>query len=134
MPAFTDTDQLAATLRGFFTQFASENDGTFSGSGVVAAFTLSNPTARVVLDGSTAATDAQFFGVHVNDDGAPNPQVELFTDADTFDLLLRGEAQVMTLMMTGKLKSKGDVTKAMALMPAMSKAVPMYAAYRREHG
>ena len=134
MPAFTDSNQLATTLRGFFTELAAENDATFSGSGVVAAFTLSDPDARVVLDGSVPPAEGRYFGVHVNDDAAPQPQVELFTDSETFDKLLRGEAQVMTLMMTGKLKSKGDVTKAMALMPAMSKAVPLYAAYRQQHG
>lgn len=130
MAAFTDANDLRETLRGFFTELARENDGTFSGSGVVAAFSLNDPDARLVLDGSAPAKDGAYFGVHVDDPNAPEAVVELITDADTFDKIMRGEAQVMMLMMTGKLKSKGDVTRAMALMPAMTKAVPLYKAYR----
>ena len=130
MPAFTDANELRETLRGFFTELARENDGTFSGSGVVAAFNLSEPDARLVLDGSVTPKEGAYFGVYVDDSSAPEAVVELITDTDTFDKVMRGEANVMMLMMTGKMKSKGDVTRAMALMPAMTKAVPLYKEYR----
>jgi hypothetical protein len=134
MPAFRDTQHAADVLGGFFKhEAATDTTGMFAGSGVVIAYKLTDPDVRVVLDASQAPAPNAGFRVWVNDPGAPEPQVEFLLDADTFDKLYLGEAQPMVLMMTGKVKAKGDVTAAMKLLPAMARAIPHYKEYRKTH-
>ncbi len=130
MSAFRDSAHLREVLGGFFRQEAAVDDHIFAGSGVIMAYSLKNPEARLVLDASIKPEPGKAFELYVDDPKAPEPQVEVFMDADTFDQLYRGQVQAMALMMTGKAKAKGDVTIAMRLLPAMARAIPHYKTYR----
>jgi hypothetical protein len=133
MSTFRDSNHAAEVLGGFFRQEAAGPDQGFASSGVIIAYNLSDPSVRIVLDASNGGAPGQGFKVYVNDAAAPQPMCEFFTDADTFDKLYLGEAQPMVLMMTGKVKAKGDVTAAMRLLPAMARVIPHYKAYRAAH-
>ena len=134
MSTFKDKAHLRTFVSGFLAQESSGTENqTFAGSGVVMAYTLSDPDLRIVLDGSVAPQPGKAFGVHIDDPKAPEPAIEFFLSADTYDELYTGNAQPMALMMSGKVKSKGDVAIAMRLLPAMARAIPHYKKYREEH-
>ena len=126
MSAFRDSKHAADVLGGFFRQEGSEDDRIFAGSGTVIGYTLSDPEIRVVLDARRKPEPGRGYDVYVNDPSAPAPDVEFFLDSDTFDKIYRGETQVMMLMMSGKVKAKGNVTAAMRLLPAMARTIPHY--------
>ncbi len=133
MAVFQNSAQAREVLGGFFRQEAATDDHMFAGSGVIIAYNLNDPDVRLVLDASKPPQPGKAFEIYVDDANAPAPQVEFFSDADTFDKLYRGEVQPMVLMMTGKVKAKGDVTVAMRLLPAMARVIPHYKKYRETH-
>lgn len=133
MSAFRDSAHAREVVGGFFRQEAAVDDHIFAGSGVIIAYTLRNPDARIILDASVKPAPGKAFDVYVDDPNAPEPQVDILMDADTFDELYRGQAQAMALMMTGKAKAKGDITIAMRLLPAMARVIPHYKTYRETH-
>jgi hypothetical protein len=133
MSSFRDSAHAAEILGGFLRDEAKKEGNYFAGSGVIMAYTLNDPAMRMVLDASVKPEPGRAFDVYVDDASAPAPAVEFFLDADTFDKLYRGEVQPMALMMTGKVKAKGDVTVAMRLLPAMASAIPHYKKYRETH-
>jgi SCP-2 sterol transfer family len=133
MSEFRDSAHAADILGGFLQSEAAKDGNFFAGSGVIMAYSLTDPALRMVLDASVAPEPGRAFDVYIDDPKAPEPAVEFFLDADTYDKLYRGEVQPMALMMTGKVKAKGDVTVAMRLLPAMASAIPHYKAYRETH-
>ncbi|HVA28154.1 MAG TPA: SCP2 sterol-binding domain-containing protein [Candidatus Baltobacteraceae bacterium] len=133
MSVFRDSAQAAEFLGGFFREETAKAGHYFAGSGVIIAYTLTDPALRLVMDASVSAEPGRAFAFYINDDAAPAPGVEFFMDADTFDKVYSGEVQPMALMMSGKVKAKGDVTIAMRLLPAMAAAIPHYKAYRAAH-
>jgi SCP-2 sterol transfer family len=130
MSAFRDSTHAAEVLGGFYEQESHTDDGTFAGSGLVIAYTLRDPDVRLVLDARKKPEPGRMFDFYVNDPNAPEPTVDFLMDAETFDKLHRGEVQAMMLMMSGKVKAKGDVTAAMRLLPALARAIPRYKKYR----
>jgi len=130
---FRDSAHAAEFIGGFFREEAAKAGNYFAGSGVIIGYTLTDPALRLVMDASVTPEPGRAFAFYIDDAKAPAPAVEFFMDADTFDKVYSGEAQPMALMMTGKVKSKGDVTVAMRLLPAMGAAIPHYKAYREAH-
>jgi putative sterol carrier protein len=133
MAAFRDITHAAEVLGGFFRQEAEIDDKIFAGSGIVIAYNLHDPDVRLVLDGRKTPEPGSAYLVYVNDPAAPQPNTEFTTDADSFDKIYRGEAQAMMMLMSGKVKTKGDLTGAMRLLPAMARIIPHYREYRKTH-
>ncbi|MDE2482302.1 MAG: SCP2 sterol-binding domain-containing protein [bacterium] len=133
MSAFRDSAHLRDVIGGFFRQEAAVDDHMFAGSGVIIAYKLREPDVRFVLDASVKPAPGRAFEIYLDDPQAPEAQVEISMDADTFDQLYRGQVQAMALMMTGKAKAKGDITIAMRMLPAMARVIPHYKTYRETH-
>ena len=133
MSVFRDSAHAAEIIGGFLRDEATKEGNFFAGSGVIMGYVLSDPALRIVLDASVAPEPGRAFAVYIDDPKAPEPAVEFSMSADIYDQLYRGDAQPMALMMTGKVKAKGDVTSAMRLLPAMAAAIPHYKAYRQNH-
>lgn len=130
MATFSSSDELKRVFGGFLAEMAAGEDDAFGGTGLVVAFTATGPSARFVIDGREAPQPGKRFAYFIDDANAPAPDVEFTATADTLDSLFKGEAQVMMLAMSGKVKFEGDVSKAMGLMPALSAVVARYRAYR----
>jgi len=133
MSAFRDSKHAAEVLGGFFRQQAEKGDSVFGGSGAIIAYTLKEPVLRIVLDASKPPQPQAAFGVYVDDPKAPEPQIELFMRADTFDKLFSGEMKPMELMASGHAKAKGDLAVSMRMLPAMARDIPHYKKYRETH-
>jgi putative sterol carrier protein len=133
MTAFANPDQALEIISGFLRRESRTDDRIFAGSGMILAYTISDLGARIVLDGRRVPKPDHAYDVYVNDPSAPEPSTEFIMDSETFDKVYRGEAQAMMLVMTGKVKTKGDVAGAMRLLPAMAKSIPHYKEYRVTH-
>lgn len=133
MSAFRDRRHAIDVITGFFNEEAQTDDKMFAGSGVIVAFQLTDLDVRIVLDASQPPQPGNAFRYYVNDSAAPQAATEFVTDSETFDKIYRGEGQPMMLLMSGKIKTKGDVTAAMRLLPAMARAIPHYKAFRTNH-
>jgi len=132
MSTFRDSAHAVEFLRPFYEESASHAK-FLAGSGAILAYTLTDPEVRIVIDGSIEPRSGHGLDYYINDPNAPAPHVEFFMDADTFHRLHLGEVQPMALVLSGKVKTKGDVSAAMRLLPAMGAAVQMYKAYCAAH-
>ena len=135
MSSFRDKAHAVEVIGGFLKLMAqgTGEQALLAGSGALMAYSLTDPDLRIVVDATVQPQPGRAFDVYIDDPKAPEPHVEFSMDADTFDKLYKGEAQPMVLMMTGKVKSKGDVTAAMRLLPAMTRVIPHYKKYRETH-
>ncbi|HTX56031.1 MAG TPA: SCP2 sterol-binding domain-containing protein [Candidatus Acidoferrales bacterium] len=135
MSAFRDSQHAAEVLGGFFGEEGSVDDRIFAGSGIVVAYKLKDLNVRVVLDArEKPKPGGRGYDVYVNDPSAPNPDVEIWFNADTFDKLYRGEITPMALMNDRETSLRGDLSVSMRLVPAMAKSIPHYKTYREKHG
>jgi hypothetical protein len=134
MSVFRDRADAAEFIGGFFREEAVSGGKFFAGTGVITAYVLSDPDLRIVLDASVTPEPGRAFAVYVDDPTAPAAHVDLIMSADTFDALYGGEAQAVGLLMSGKVKSQGDLTAAMRLLPALGTVIPHYKAYAEKHG
>jgi hypothetical protein len=130
MGSFSDANELKAIFGGFLHELATTSEEPLAGSGLVVAYNATDPDARFVIDATVTPEPGRRFAYYIDDPAAPQPDVEFTASADTLDKLYKGEAQVMALVMMGKLKVQGDMSKAMGLLPALTAAVPLYRAYR----
>lgn len=134
MSAFRDRAHAVEVIGGFLKLMAQGTEHQIlAGSGALMAYTLTDPDLRIVVDASVEPKPGHAFDVYIDDPNAPEPHVEFFLSADTYDQLYLGEAQPMALMMTGKVKAKGNVSEAMRLMPSMARATQYYKKWRSEH-
>jgi hypothetical protein len=133
MPAFSSAQHATDVIASFLRQEAKTDDKIFAGSGMIVAYNIVDVNLRIVLDGRRKPEPGHAYDVFVNDPSAPDAKTDFTMDAETFDKLYRGESQAMMLMMTGKVKAKGDITAAMRLLPAMIRTIPHYKAYRAAH-
>jgi len=134
MGTFRDSAHAAEFIGGFFREEAVSGGKFFAGSGVIYAYVLTDLDVRVIVDASIKPQPGRNFDVYVNDPNAPKPTVEFIAEADMFDKVYRGEAQPLALMMTGKVKTKGNVADAMRTLPAMGVLIPHYKQYCASHG
>jgi hypothetical protein len=134
MATFRDSAHAADFIGSFFRDEAVSGGKFFAGTGIIYAYVLTDLGVTVIIDASVKPQPGHNFNVFVNDPNAPKPTVEFIATADDFDRVYRGEAQPMALMMTGKIKTKGDVVAAMRTLPAMGVLIPHYKAYCAAHG
>jgi len=134
MSGFNDEKHALEIIDGFLTELAKEDDKILAGSGYVISFILHKPEMRIIFDGREAPREGFGYKYLLNPADPPEALAEFEMDAESFDRVYKGEAQAVTLLMTGKVKSRGNVTTALRLLPVISRAIPKYKQYRAEHG
>lgn len=111
----------------FFDSVAHNAAGEpFAEAGLVVAFESTEPESRVLLDGRTRAQDGAWFIVHAGEIAEPKPDVTFVATATTFDRILRGEMSVIPALAMRKVQAHGSVAKAMRLIPALERCLPLY--------
>jgi putative sterol carrier protein len=121
------TDRFADFLRAVATSDAGES---FASAYIVAAFETHDGTLRIVIDTKSKTVDGAWFSVHVNDADAPDAEVTFSGGSETFDRVLRGDLGIMMALTTRKITaegtSRGSVPRAMRLVPAFERSLPLY--------
>lgn len=111
----------------FFERVAQDPSGEpFADAGLVVAFEASNPDGRIVVDGRMRASDGAWFSVHTGTSPEPKPDVTFVATAQNFDLVLRGEMSIVPALAMRKIQAQGSVAKAMRLIPAFERCLPLY--------
>jgi hypothetical protein len=134
MSGFKDEKQAHEIIDGFLTEIAKEDDKILAGSGYVISFIVHKPEMRIIFDAREPVREGFGYKYILNPVDAPEALAEFEMDADTFDKVYLGEGQAVAMLMTGKVKSRGNVTTALRLLPVISRAIPKYKKYREEHG
>jgi hypothetical protein len=133
MAAFGSTADVHRIVGDFFRQVARSREGaSVAGSGLVAAFVFNSPQARVVLDGRTDPPKGEHFVVHVGNHG-PTADVTFSMAADDAERVFTGRVPIVLALANGTIRARGAVGRAMPLVPAVKKWVPLYVAWRRTH-
>lgn len=130
---FATSQDLRDVFGGFVRAVAEGDLKGFSGSGMVLAYTVSDPAARFVLDAREPGKPGAGFKVFVDDPNAPDPSVDIIVTGDVLDRMYGGELNVMAALGQGLIKSKGDQLSAVRLLPVMFRLVPMYKTYRNDY-
>lgn len=138
MQPFATSDEAIRILGGFFREqserLAHSNAlQIFSGSGYVVAYELTEPSLRIVLDGSIAPTALNAFGLHINDPEAPLPDVTFLFTCEQFDGIYSGQLQLLSLVTSGHAIIQGNRAAGMRLLPAVIRLIPFYKRYRTDH-
>ncbi|MHB8462606.1 MAG: SCP2 sterol-binding domain-containing protein [Vulcanimicrobiaceae bacterium] len=138
MKSLGSSADAARILGGFFREqsarLAQSNAlQIFSGSGFVVAYELTDPSLRIVLDGSVAPTAQEAFGTYINDPQAPLPDVTFSMSSEQFDGIYSGELQLLSLVTSGRAVITGNRAAGMRLLPAVIRLIPFYKRYREVH-
>jgi hypothetical protein len=105
---------------------ASDAGEHFAAAYVVAAFESRDIGSRIVIDTKTRASDGAWFTVHIDDEWAPEAEVTFSAPAETFDRVLRGDLGIMLAIASRKIQTVGKVPRAMRLVPAFERSLPLY--------
>lgn len=115
----------------FLRAVASSDEGeSFASAYIVAAFETHDGAARIVIDTKSKTVDGAWFSVHLNDAEAPPAEVTFSGRSEIFDRVLRGDLGIMMALTSRKITaegtSRGSVPRAMRLVPAFERSLPLY--------
>jgi len=127
---FSSSQQLRDLFTAFMQSVIKTDLRGFSGSGLVLAYVVSDPAARIVLDAREPARPGKSFAYYIDDPDAPKPAVEIFLSAETLDQMYAGEINVTVAAAQGKIKSVGDHAAALRMLPVMFRTMNHYKAAR----
>lgn len=116
-------ERFARFLRAVSTSDAGEH---FANAYVVAAFESNDIGSRIIIDTKNRPSDGAWFSVHIDDEWAPAPEVTFSAPAETFDRILRGDLGIMLAIASKKIVAEGKVPRAMRLVPAFERSLPLY--------
>jgi SCP-2 sterol transfer family len=123
MPAYKNTIELNEIMEALWGQI-KDDPGMSSkllASKLVVRFHYRDPEARLTVD----CSDGQNMVVSTGDT-ANKPIVEMFMKADVAHEFWLGKVNVPVAILSGKIVSKGPTPKALALLPVIKPAYPMY--------
>lgn len=124
MGAFRDTAHLYKVIGGLFDRVKADPAAAkkLLGGGLVIKFLYRDPAGEVTVD-LTGAEIAYDLGASKR-----KADVEISSSSDTAHAFWSGKLNVPIAMATGKVKAKGSMTKAFALLPALK---PVFALYEK---
>lgn len=130
MGAFRDTAHLYKVVGGLFDRVKADPEVArkLLGGRLVVKFLYRDPEGEVTVD---------LTGPEIAYDLGPSkrrPDVEIRSSADTAHTFWSGKLNVPIAMATGKVKAKGSMTKALALLPALKPVFAMYEKTLRDLG
>lgn len=97
-------------------------------SAMIVAFVYRNPDVTVLMDGRSPSPDGLPLVVKFND-LTPTPDVSFELAADVGHQFWKGKLNVPLALARGQIKAKGQIPKALKLLPLLP---PLYKAYAEE--
>ena len=134
MSAFASTTELHRVVGEFFRYVASSRAGrSVADAKIVAAFVFSAPAGRVVLDGRSERPPGQHFIVHTGNHGPP-ADVTFSMTADAAEHVFTGGTPIVVALANGTIRARGAIGRALPLVPAVSRWIPLYVRWRERDG
>jgi len=103
---------------------ASDEGEHFAAADVIAAFEAHDIGSRIVID-TRNRPEGAWFSIHLDRDG-PAAEVTFSGRAEVFDRVLRGDLGIMLAIASRKIVAEGKVPRAMRLVPAFERSLPLY--------
>lgn len=103
-------------------------------SNLIIRFDYHDPDASVTIDAKNAPADPKAFVEYAWDAKTPEPEVVMSNSGDFCLGFWQGKENPVLAMTFGKLKAKGNITKAMALLPAIKPAYKAFPKILRDMG
>ena len=130
MVGFADTDRLYRVFDAFFRRLAAESDvvDALVVSQLVVRFRFKNPDGQVTVDLRQAPISWEF------GDTPLEPELELIQSADVANRFWQGRLNITSAIATRKVVARGPISKALALLPALQPAYPLYTQVLHELG
>lgn len=127
---FKDTDQLYRVLDAFFKRLAAKADvaEALLAGGFVLRFRYTEPEGVVTIDLRKPPVTWAFGETDLR------PDLEMIQSADTAHLFWLGRLNIPIAIATRKVVSRGPVSKALKLLPAIKPAYPLYAQTLKDLG
>jgi 2-oxoisovalerate dehydrogenase E1 component len=101
---------------------------------VIVRFEYSDPDAAVTINGRDKPETPGDFISYCWDSKTPEPDVVMINSADFSHRFWHGKENPMLAIAMGKMKTKGDAAKALALLPAIKPAFKIYPEVLKELG
>ncbi|MBX3012359.1 MAG: SCP2 sterol-binding domain-containing protein [Caldilineaceae bacterium] len=130
MALFQSTQQLYDVLQAVFAAVAAnpEQLAAFTHSNLVIRMKTEEPAAEVLLDGRQPPLEV-FYGERP---GAAN--IEIALPADLLHAIWSDQASASEAFFSGKIKTKGNLLKAMSLIDLFRECEKVYPAIAQAHG
>ncbi len=130
MAIFQSDQQLYTVLQDVFAQATDDpaRVASFTRSNLVIRMRTENPTAEVLLDGRQPPLEV-FYG--------PTPgkaNLEITLEADLLHRIWTGAQSGSEAFFSGRIKTKGNLLKAMQLLDLFQEVEQVYSAVAVEHG
>jgi hypothetical protein len=127
---FTSSQELRDVFTAFLESAVKNEQRGLSGSGLVMAYVVSDPPARIVLDSREPARPGKTFAYSIDDPAAPKAAVDVHLTATTLDQMFSGELNIMVAAAQGKIKSVGDKPAALRMLPVLFRNMSLYKSVR----
>lgn len=130
MGSFADTAHLVRVLDAFFARLTADPEvaRALQAKPMVVRFRYSEPDGQVTID-TRQAPITWVFG-----ETTLVPDLELIQPADIANRFWQGKLAIASAIATRKVVSRGDLSKALALLPALKPAYPLYTQVLRDQG
>lgn len=127
MGVYRDADHMMAILADVFERTKeTEAARGLRQIQMIVAYIYHNPEVTVLMDGRSPAPEGESITVKFNDLN-PAPDVSFELSADVGHQFWKGKLNVPIALARGQIKAKGQITKALKLLPLLP---PLYQAYR----
>lgn len=103
-------------------------------SNLIVRFEYHDPDATVTIDAKNPPANPGDFISYAWDVTSPEPEVVMSNSADFCLRFWQGKENPVLAMAFGKLKAKGNVAKALALLPAIKPAYRMFPKILKDMG
>ncbi len=123
MSVFTNTQHLYDVMQELWSRIKADTDmsNRLLQSRLIVRFHYREPDGWLTVDGS----DGEEIKVHIGHNDL-KPDVEMFMKSDVAHLFWLGKENPAVALLTGKIQSKGQVNKALALLPVLKPAFQIY--------
>lgn len=130
MAIFHSAQQLYTVLQDVFVAVAANpaNIDSFTHSNLVIRMKTENPAAEVLLDGRQPPLEV-FYGERPG-----NANIEIILPADLLHAIWSDQASASEAFFSGKIKTKGNLLKAMQLIDLFRECEQVYPAIVQAHG
>jgi len=103
-------------------------------SNIIIRFEYHDPDATVTIDAKNTPADPKAYVSYAWDVKSPEPEVIMSNSGDFCLRFWQGKENPVLAMTLGKLKARGNVTKALALLPAIKPAYKLFPKILKDMG
>lgn len=135
MACFKDEVEMYEIYRAFFERLSShpEIGPALGQSGLIVSFRVDRPSGLLTLNCRNAVAAGRPFTFSFGPT-EEKPDLTLVAEADTIHGFWLGKVNVVTAMVTGKIKAEGNIASAMKLMPVLKSVFELYPSVLKEIG